>query len=134
MQKTIPHVTGDRLDRTETESDPIILGTPEWYDWLEQNAAFTFVDAEGTFTARKSMMRTGGSYWKAYCKFRGKIYRMHLGNSHALTQEKLQATARAFADSRVFEKRSHISSVQPSAFLAPLRPGHLAKRLISIVL
>ena len=115
MQKTIPHVTGDRLDRAETKSDPIILGTPEWYDWLEQNAAFTFVDAEGTFTARKSMMRTGGSYWKAYCKFRGKIYRMHLGYSHALTQEKLQATARAFADSRVFEKRSHISSVQPSA-------------------
>ena len=115
MRSTIPNVTGDRLYRTEAESDPIVLGTSEWYDWLEQNAAFTFVDVEGTFTARKSMMRTGGSYWKAYRRRQGKLYRIHLGYSHALTLEKLQATARAFAGNHVSEKRSPNTSVKPPA-------------------
>ena len=64
MRFTTPNVTGGRLYRLDAESDPIVLGTPEWYDWLEQHTAFTFVDAAGTFKARKSMLRTGGSYWK----------------------------------------------------------------------
>jgi len=57
MRSTIPHVTGERLYQSESESDSIVPGTPEWYDWLEQHTAFTFVDAAGTFTARKSMLR-----------------------------------------------------------------------------
>ena len=67
--------------RSESESDPIVLGTPAWYDWLEQHTAFTFVDQISTFKARKSMLRTGGSYWKAYYRRQGKLYRMHLGHS-----------------------------------------------------
>ena len=101
MRSTIPHVTGDRLYQSESESDPIVLGTPAWYDWLEQHTAFTFVDAAETFTARKSMLRTGGSYWKAYHRRQGKLYRIHLGHSHALTLERLQAAARAFAGKHV---------------------------------
>src|SRR5689334_9710300 len=91
MRSTLPRVSGDRLFRTEYESDPIILGTSEWYSWLEQHDSFTFVDVEGSFTARKSIVRTGGSYWKAYCKRQGKLYRIHLGHSEKLTPEKLQA-------------------------------------------
>jgi LuxR family transcriptional regulator, maltose regulon positive regulatory protein len=97
MRRTLPSVNGELLYQSETERDSIGVGTPAWYDWLEQYTAFTFVDAVGTFTARKSMLRTRGSYWKAYCKRQGKLYRIHLGHSHALTLERLQAAARAFA-------------------------------------
>jgi len=110
MRSTNPHVTGGRLYRSEAERDPIALGTPEWYDWLEQHAAFTFVDATGTFTARKSMMRTGGSYWKAYCRRQGKLYRIHLGNSLSLTLERLQAAVRAFGGDHIPEDMSSIQS------------------------
>ena len=115
MRSTPPHVQGERLYRSETESDPIVLETPEWYDWLEHHVAFTFVDPVGTFTARKSMLRTGGSYWKAYCKRQGKLYRIHLGHSHTLTLEKLQATAQAFAGGRVSEKHADVSVTQSAA-------------------
>src|SRR5947209_17225756 len=101
MRSTIPKVTGGRLYRYEAESDSIVLGTPEWFDWLEQHTAFTFVDSVGTFTARKSMLHTEGSYWIADCTRQGKLYRIYLGHSHTLTLEKLKATARAFVGERV---------------------------------
>ncbi len=112
MRFTTPHVTGGRLYRLDAESDPIVLGTPEWYDWLEQHTAFTFVDAAGTFKARKSMLRTGGSYWKAYCTRQGKLYRIHLGYSHALTLERLKAAAQAFADKHVSGERADMALAQ----------------------
>ena len=85
MRPTLPRVKGEQLYRSETEHDPIMIGTPAWYDWLEQQTAFTFVDAAGSFMARKSMLRTKGFYWKAYHRRQGKLYRIHLGRSHALT-------------------------------------------------
>src|ERR1700693_3477214 len=97
MRRAIPSVKGERLYQSETDRDPIVVGTSAWYDWLEHHTAFTFVDAVGAFTARKSMLRTRGSYWKAYRRRQGKLYRIHLGHSHALTLERLQAVARAFA-------------------------------------
>ena len=115
MRSTIPKVMGSRLYQSEIERDPIVLGTPEWYSWLEQHTAFTFVDATGTFTARKSMLRTGSSYWKAYCTLQGKLYRIHLGHSHTLTLEKLNATVQAFAGEHVSEQGSDESLTQPAA-------------------
>ena len=81
MRSTIPHVADERLYQSEIEGYPIVVGTPAWYDWLEQHVAFTFVDPIGTFTVRKSMLRTGGSYWKAYCTRQGKLYRCLLYTS-----------------------------------------------------
>ena len=97
MHQTIPRVEDGRLFQSESEGDPILVGTPAWYDWLEQQSSFTFVDQGLTFTARKSMLRTRNSYWKAYRRCQGKLYRIHLGHSHALTLERLQAAAQAFA-------------------------------------
>jgi LuxR family transcriptional regulator, maltose regulon positive regulatory protein len=115
MRSTTPHVTGERLYRSETESDLIVLGTPEWYDWLEQHTAFTFVDEVGTFTARKSMLRTGGSYWKAYSTRQGKLYRIHLGHSHTLTLEKLQVTAQTFVGTNVSGEQDDVPLTQSAA-------------------
>jgi LuxR family transcriptional regulator, maltose regulon positive regulatory protein len=112
MRPTIPQVRGDRLYRSEAESDPMVLGSSEWYAWLEQSATFTFVDSTGTFTARKIMLRTGDSYWKAYCRRQGKLYRIHLGHAHTLTLEKLQAAARAFAGEHGSRERADASRTQ----------------------
>jgi LuxR family maltose regulon positive regulatory protein len=115
MPSTIPYVMDERLYRSENESDPIVLGTPEWYDWLEQHTAFTFVDAAGTFTARKSMLRTGPSYWIADCTRQDKPSRIYLGYSHTLTLEKLKATARTFAGEHVSTEQDDASLTQSTA-------------------
>ncbi len=120
MPRILPSVKGERLYRSETERDPIVVGTPAWYDWLEQHTAFTFVDAAGTFTARKSMLRTRGSYWKAYYRHQGKLYRIYLGHSHALTLERLQAAARAFAGEHVSGEPTDVSSTQSAASRLPM--------------
>ena len=96
MRSTLPSVKGERLYWSETERDPIVVGTPAWYDWLEQQTSFTFVDHTLTFTARKSVVGTSGSSCSAYCRRQGKLYRIHLGYSQALTMERLQAAAQAF--------------------------------------
>ncbi len=83
MQQTIPRVEGGRLFQPEKEVDPILIGTSAWYDWLEQQSSFTFVDHALTFTAHKSVFRTEDSYWKAYRKHQDKLYCIHLGHAHA---------------------------------------------------
>ena len=115
MRRAIPSVKGERLYQSETDRDPIVVGTPVWYEWLEHHDAFTFVDRVGTFTARKSILRTKGSYWKAYRRRQGKLYRIHLGHSHALTLERLQAAARAFAG-----EPKDVSSRQSAASRLPM--------------
>jgi len=119
MRSTIPRVQGERLYQPETEGVPIELGTPAWYDWLEQHTAFTFGDQTGTFTARKSMLRTRDSYWKAYRNRQGKLYRIHLGRSRELTLERLQAAARAFAGEPVAGEAAGVPSTPSAAFGQP---------------
>jgi hypothetical protein len=89
------------LFQSESEVDPILVGSHDWYDWLEQQSPFTFVDQALTFTAHKSVLRTGDAYWKAYRRHQGKLYRIHLGHSHTLTLERLQAAAQAFTEEHV---------------------------------
>ena len=125
MSRILPSVKGERLYRSETDRDPIVVGTPAWYDWLEQQTAFTFVDQTGTFTARRSVLRTEGSSWKAYYRHQGKLYRIHLGQSHELTLERLQAAARA-----IVGKLVDMSSMQSEASRVPSHPApHVAPTL-----
>ncbi len=119
MRATIPRVQGERLSQPETEGDPIVVGTAAWYDWLEQHPAFTFVDQTATFTARKSILRTGGSSWKAYHTRQGKLYRIHLGRSHTLTLERLHAAAQAFAGEQVPGELADVSLTQSTASRHP---------------
>jgi ATP/maltotriose-dependent transcriptional regulator MalT len=124
MRFTTPHVTLGRLYLSDDQSSSIVVGTPAWYDWLEQQTAFIFNDAEGTFTARKSMLSTGGSYWKAYSTHEGKFYRIHLGYAQALTLQKLQETARAFASEHVLEEQTdiHLEQAATSSFSMQISP------------
>jgi len=66
------------------------------------------------------MLKTRDSYWKAYRKHQGKLYRIHLGYSHTLTLERLQAAARAFTGELVAEDEpGEVSSTQPVASRIP---------------
>ena len=112
MHQKIPRVEGGRLFQSASEGDPILIGTPAWYDWLEQQSSFTFVDQALTYTARKSMLRTSDSYWKAYRRRQGKLYRIHLGHAHTLTLERLQAAAQAFAEEHVPGEQDSVPSRQ----------------------
>jgi ATP/maltotriose-dependent transcriptional regulator MalT len=112
MHQKIPRVEGGRLFQSEREVDPILVGTLAWYNWLEQQSSFTFVDHTLTFTARKSVLSANGSYWKAYLRRQGKLYRIHLGHSHTLTLERLQAAAQAFAGERVPDEKASVPSKQ----------------------
>ena len=119
MHHVLPSVKGGCFYPSESEDDPILVGTPAWYDWLEHHAAFTFVDAAGTFTARKSFLRTNGSNWKAYRRRQGKLSRIDLGSSHVLTLQRLQAAARALAGEHVSGKPPDVSKMLSAASMLP---------------
>jgi LuxR family maltose regulon positive regulatory protein len=72
------------------------IGTPSWHVWLETATTFTFVGAEGTFTANKARAgnRRGGWYWRASRWQHGRIFRCYLGVSSNLTLSRLQEAAR----------------------------------------
>ncbi len=97
MQQRMPTVKGGRLYQSETDGDPILVGTPAWYDWLEHHTAFTFVDSVGTFHARKQGNGVDDLKWKAYCTLSGKLYCVHLGQSDALVLGRMLVAARMLA-------------------------------------
>ena len=130
MHQKFPRVEGGRLFQSASEGDPILVGTPAWYDWLEQQSSFTFVDQALTYTAHKSMLRTTGSYWKAYRRCQGKLYRIHLGHAHALTLERLQAAAQAFAGEHIPVEQASVSSQQHGSNRLPKLPGRPSPRMV----
>lgn len=119
MQRTIPTVKGGRLYQSETDSDPIVIGTPAWYDWLEHHTAFTFADHVGIFHARKQEKGAGDLKWKAYRTRAGKLYRVHLGYSDSLILDRLLVAARILAG-----ERAQVESVKvsPAEFVVSLHP------------
>ncbi len=123
MRKKFPRVEGGLLFPSENEGDSILVGTPAWYDWLERQSSFTFVDQTLTYSARKSVLRTGDSYWKAYRRRQGKLYRIHLGHSHTLTLERMQAASQAFSEEHVPAEQASMHSRQSVASRFPRPPS-----------
>ena len=106
-------MTVGQLYQSESDQDPIVVGTSAWYDWLEQHTVFSYVEPVGTFTARKSRTRRGDSYWDAYHRRKGKLYRVRLGHSNMLTLERLQAVAHAFAGELTQSRQASTSAAEP---------------------
>ncbi len=110
MHQPFPIVKGERLYQSGRQGDPIDVGTPAWYDWLERHAAFIFADRVGTVTICKSGTDPSDLDWKASCTRKGKHYLVSLGPSHTLTLPGLQAAAR-----RLVGKHAHVGSTSPPA-------------------
>ncbi|MEO8287101.1 MAG: LuxR C-terminal-related transcriptional regulator [Chloroflexota bacterium] len=87
--RTTRRVDNDRLFLANGEENSIMVGTPEWFTWLESAATFAFTCPAGNFTARKEARARGGSYWKAYKTAHGILHRAYLGKSSDLTLDRL---------------------------------------------
>ena len=93
-----------------------MLGTVEWFAWLEQHRSFCFETAQSTFTARKEK-RPGGWYWYAYRRKQGKLHTAYLGKSEELTVERLNAVATAL------ERAGQLDTSTPLHLIPRLPPA-----------
>jgi LuxR family transcriptional regulator, maltose regulon positive regulatory protein len=121
MQRTIPLVEGGRLYHSEI-ANPIVVGTPAWYDWLEQHTSFLFVDRDSIFTARKRDTDPSDLAWEAYRTLQGKRYRVQLGPSYTLTFSRLLAAAWSIAGEHPTAEptETSVSQVVAPASISPV--------------
>lgn len=80
------------------------VDSPAWMSWVEGHTAFYFVSNAGTFTARKEQ-RSGGWYWYAFRRHRGKLSKLYLGKSIELTGARLDTVAELL-NQRINERRN----------------------------
>jgi len=101
--KSTPKVIGDMLYHDEGE---IVVGSPEWLTWLDQDghSRFYYESPIGTFTASKES-RNHQMYWYAYRRtlrkrhgpIETKLHKAYLGKSEDLTADRLVAVAQQLA-------------------------------------
>jgi predicted ATPase/DNA-binding CsgD family transcriptional regulator len=92
MVRRLPLVTDHSLRLLEEPSDPIVVGSEDWYCWLgdEQHKSFAYRNQLGTFTVRRERRRQHG-YWYLYHKQEGKLRKAYLGKTEEVTLERLNA-------------------------------------------
>ena len=104
-----PLVKDDRVVGTH-----VYVGTNVWFEhWLADPKleSFRYECSQGSFTARKRK----GDYWNAYRKVKGKLRQEYLGQSSALTWDKLIETARTLAmDNTEYWRMKYPRPEQPS--------------------
>jgi len=96
MARTTPQVANDLL-ADHGGPEPIIVGSPAWFAWLEQARLFAFRSSAGAYTARQETRARGGAYWRAYRTAGGRQRRAYLGRSADLTPARLRAIAAQLA-------------------------------------
>ena len=121
MHGTIPSVEGELLYPSEIDEEPIVVGTPAWYDWLEHHTSFLFADRIGAFTARKSGSESSAKDWEAFGTSAGKLSRLWLGPARTLTLARLQAAAQALSGEHAPAESSPAS---PAGMAAAQLPVH----------
>ncbi|QBD77522.1 hypothetical protein EPA93_16600 [Ktedonosporobacter rubrisoli] len=118
----------------EANQHQLMVGSAAWYTWLEHASRFSFEGKEGSFTARKEPGQHGGMYWKAYRKAAGKLRRIYLGKSEALTHELLSTVATRFSGQQTREPSSlipHQKSWSKHQLTAPAFPSNMSKPTFS---
>ncbi len=102
-----PPIIQDGILTYQVDGQPaqLVVDSAGWYGWLETASTFTFRDEQGSFTAHKERAgnRRGGPYWRAYCTRQGRLQRIYLGQSEAVTLPRLQAVAARLFGRRVGE-------------------------------
>jgi DNA-binding CsgD family transcriptional regulator len=95
MARRIPMVRDGCLQDPTTNGnlvDTIVVGSAEWFAWLEHHCSFRFETDCTAFTARREQ-RPGGRYWYAYRRKQGKLRSAYLGKSEELTLDRLSSIA-----------------------------------------
>ena len=125
MAKTTPLVQGDRLIYQQDDQEQVLMvGTPDWFAWLETATSFAFTSDTGTFTARKERAsnQRGGWYWKAYRTRHGKHASLYLGKTKALTLELLNTVAQALAQASSGDEGGAVDAERRTTTTAPADP------------
>lgn len=97
MARNTPRVYENRLTFAGNDEGCIVVGTAEWFSWLEGANSFAFTSRSGKFTARKEPRGRGGAYWKAYVTVGGALHRAYLGKTSDLTLSLLNHVAAKLA-------------------------------------
>src|SRR5258708_3854247 len=87
--RTLAVILGDALTLTPESQ--------EWFAWLASIPSFAFLGRAGRFTARRETKQRGESYWVAYQRIDGKLWKRYLGRTCDLTTEKLEEAARSIS-------------------------------------
>jgi len=100
----VPSVIGGFLQlqvSAQNSLQCIELGSPAWFEWLEDecNRSFSFKDGTVSYTARRERQRNGW-YWYAYRKQSGKLRKVYLGKSPELSAERLLQVATRLVESK----------------------------------
>ena len=120
IHQTMPTVRRGRLYQMERESVPIDVGTPSWYDWLEEHTSFLFVDHVGAVSVRKIRTDHGELEWKVFRRRMGKVFSIPLGSSHSINLSNLQNAARRLAGKHSNNGWTTESTDRPVASILPV--------------
>jgi ATP/maltotriose-dependent transcriptional regulator MalT len=71
----------------------IVLGSPEWFVWLDQVSTFAFSGKGGRYMARKETKQRGDCYWYAYLAAGERLTKKYLGKTVDLTLARLEYIA-----------------------------------------
>jgi predicted ATPase/DNA-binding CsgD family transcriptional regulator len=122
MRET-PPIIQDGILTYQLDGQPaqLVVDSADWYGWLETASTFTFRSEQGSFTAHKERAgnRRGRSYWRAYGTRQGRLQRIYLGQSEAVTLPRLQAVAARLFGTRVGETGIAGQAQDPEAALRP---------------
>lgn len=130
MSRNNPGVQTDTLYYQQgQQTHSLKVDTPEWYYWLKEAILFTFTNGLGSFTARKepASNRRGGSYWRAYRKKEGKLYRVYLGKDQELSLVRLNRAAQELLqqpNAAVVVERRNLVGKPDSAVANSFGPAH----------
>ena len=112
MQQTFPSVQGGQLYQSDIERDPILVGSPAWYDWLEHHSSFDFYARGVVFHARKRGTESGDLYWEVTSAQADELKRIRLGHAESLSQEWLLTSARTLSGEYTSTEAADESSTQ----------------------
>jgi LuxR family transcriptional regulator, maltose regulon positive regulatory protein len=89
MERQVPLIRIGELGLAQyTAEQPLVVGSKDWFAWLENTTVFALKENSAQITVRKER-RMNGLYWYASHRNHGQIRRLYLGKNEDLTAEKL---------------------------------------------
>ena len=88
-----------RNNLLEVGNTSLPIGSIEWHDWVSANKMFRFEGGGGSFSARRES-RGNNTYWYAYRRKRGRLFKAYLGKSKDLNLETLEEASRALTEAQ----------------------------------
>ncbi len=112
----------DMLLENGTDS-PILVGSPAWFSWLTNTTPSSFALRMGTQACTlRSEQRGENFFWYAYHKQQGKLRKVYVGVSAALTQEHLTAVlAKVTGNAQPVKPVENVSPTAPDPQEPPVR-------------